>query len=329
MKKFTSIFALGAFLALAPGLAFADTASDASKFITLGFSTINNGLDDFAEEMGIAVPQAAMQQNVYADAFIGKLFPSTMPHFAVGFNLGVTHLNTKGLAQATKALGVSGVEDSYVFPVINADIRLGGVFLPFDVGLAVMKLNSLEFKMNDASLNVDFFTIAIDARYAILEDSGLKPGLSVGAGYSYNSGSFGVSESNADAEVDYKTQTIFVAAQVSKALNIPVVKIGITPFAGLRAVLSKYDNDWSWKLKNESLVTAINAANTLADTSIPTSSSGNQSTSTFGNFQPQFYCGLGINLFVIQITGSVCADLRHLSGDSNLWSGAFSFRVKI
>lgn len=326
MKLIKKIIASCAVAFCAAGFAFADVSdiTEAIKAYGANFaSTINDGLDDFAGELGIAVPQAAVQQNVYADAFIGKVFPSVPPHFAVGFNAGLTHINTEGLADAADKLGISDVEDNYYFPVMNADVRIGGVFLPFDVGLSFMKLNNLDFAAAGTDLTIDFFTIAADVRYAILEDGLVKPGLSVGAGYSYNSGSFEIGNDDAEASVDYKVHTMYVSAQISKALNIPVVKIGFTPFVGVRAVLSKYDNDYDWKVKNS---TAVLAATT---TGIAYSGSGSNSQSTFGNFQPQLYGGLGFNFMVVQLTGSVCADLRHLGTDSKLWSGALSLRIKM
>lgn len=326
MKLIKKIIASCAVAFCAAGFAFAGSediikaiVSDPNSFAT----TINDGLDDIAGELGIAVPQAAVQQNVYADAFIGKVFPSVPPHFAVGFNAGLTHINTEGLADAADKLGISDVEDNYYFPVMNADVRIGGVFLPFDVGLSFMKLNSLETSAFGSDITVDFFTIAADVRYAILEDGLVKPGLSVGAGYSYNSGSFEIGNDDAEASVDYKVHTMYVSAQISKSLNIPVVKIGFTPFVGVRAVLSKYDNDYDWKVKNSTAVTLAQASK------IAYSGSGSNSQSTFGNFQPQLYGGLGFNFMVVQLTGSVCADLRHLGTDSNLWSGALSLRIKM
>lgn len=306
----------------AAGMSFAGSSEITSDPNTFA-STINSGLGDFSEELGIAVPQAAVQQNVYADSFIGKIFPSVPPHFAVGFNAGLTHINTEGLADAARMLGISDVKDSYYFPVLNADIRIGGVFLPFDIGLSFMKLNNLETSAFGSDIAVDFFTIAADIRYALIEDGLIKPGLSVGAGYSYNSGTFGISNSAAEANVDYKVHTMYASLQLSKALNIPVVKIGFTPFVGLRAVLSKYDNDYDWRIKNESAVGAAEKAD------VAYYGSGNKSLDTFGNFQPQLYGGLGFNFMVVQLTGSVCADLRHLGTDSHLWSGALSMRIKL
>ena len=244
MKKMKKLLAVSALAFGAYGMVFASSlTSNIEKYKSSADSfsaTINDGLDDFAGELGIAVPQAAVQQNVYADAFIGKIFPALPPHFAVGFNAGLTHINTEGIASAADMLGISNVNDSYYFPVLNADVRIGGVLLPFDVGLSFMKLNSLEASAFGSDITVDFFTVAADVRYALLEDGLIKPALSLGVGYSYNSGSFGVSSSDAEANVDYEVQTLYASVQLSKALNIPIVRIGFTPFVGVRAVLSKY-----------------------------------------------------------------------------------------
>ena len=56
--------------------------------------TVNSGMADFSKQLAIAVPQAATQQNVWADAYIGQLFPSVPPHIGGGFNKGLSHIDT-------------------------------------------------------------------------------------------------------------------------------------------------------------------------------------------------------------------------------------------
>ncbi|MCR4821570.1 MAG: hypothetical protein K5873_01705 [Treponema sp.] len=325
MKIYKKII-LSAFLFTGASWLFADAVSeyvDAYKNQADSYvSAFNNGLDDFAGELGFSVPQAAVQQNVYAEAFIGKLFPSIKPHFAFGINAGLTHLNTSGLSSAAGKLGISGVSDSFYFPVFNADIRVGGFILPFDLGFSFMTLDVSKLNSMDIDFTAEFLTFAVDARYAIIEDGLLKPGLSVGLGYSLNKGSFGAANDNAEADVDYDVHTLYAQVQLSKNLNIPVANIGFTPFIGLRGLISNYKNDWNWKFKGD-YATAINAA------SLASSGSGSASSDGFGGFQPQIYGGLGFNFVVVQFTASICADLRHIGGDSNLWSGAMSLRFKL
>ncbi|MBQ0051331.1 MAG: hypothetical protein KBT11_04625, partial [Treponema sp.] len=289
-----------------------------------GLDTIDSGLEDFSEQLGISVPQAAVQQNVYSEAFIGKTFPAVPPHVAAGINGGFTHINTSGIAKAADVLGIGGVEDTYYFPVLNADIRIGGVFLPFDIGLSFMKLNLPEMELAGTNMDIDFTTFAIDARYAIFEDGLISPAVSVGIGYSMNSGSFGVGSKNAEAKVDYDVQTLYAQVQISKTLNIPVARIGFTPFAGLRGVVSSYENEYSWALK-DSAINALGAA-----TGVKTSNKKTVSTDgfDFGAIQTQVYGGVSFNFMLIQLTASACADLRNI-GEDSLWSGALSLRIKL
>lgn len=318
MKK-TLIAVLAALLVPASSLAAFDITDITTKYSSSdAFSSqINSGLEDFTDQLAIAVPQAATQQNVWADAYIGKLFPSVPMHFGGGFNLGVTHIDTSGLASAAKALGISGIKDNYYFPVFTADLRIGGVFLPFDVDIAVMKTPTLSTEFG-CNLDVDLMTFGMDVRYAILEGNLLLPKLSVGVGYFYNQGTFNASESHAEATIDYKVHTLYGQVQVSKNL------LFVTPFFGFRALVSNYDNTYNWAFTDSSLVAQAAAAY------YETSGSGSSTSDgfDFGGMQPQVFAGVGFNFLVLQTTLSVTADLRHV-GDSGLWSGAFSVRVKI
>ena len=320
MKLLKKLSLSALLLASAVSFSFADISNIINDSASL--SKINGGLDDFASELGFAVPQAAVQQNVYADAFIGKVFPAVPPHFAVGFNTGFTHLNTSGLAKAADSLEIDGVNDDLYFPVLNADIRIGGLFLPFDVGFSFMTLDVSSLNTMDADFTAEFTTFAVDARYALLEDGIVTPGISVGVGFSMNSGTFGASNKYAEVTVDYNVKTLYTQLQISKALNIPVVSIGFTPFLGLRALVSDYSNDWSWNVENDSI-----SEKSLKSLGVTTS--GTASSDGFGGFQPQVYGGVGFNFMLIQLTASACADLRHIGGDDNLWSGALSLRAKL
>ena len=319
MKLLKKLSLSALLLAGAVSFSFADISNIINDSASL--SKINGGLDDFASELGFAVPQAAVQQNVYADSFIGKVFPAVPPHFAVGFNTGFTHLNTSGLAKAADSLEIDGVNDDLYFPVLNADIRIGGLFLPFDVGFSFMTLDVSSLNTMDADFTAEFTTFAVDARYALLEDGLVTPGISVGVGFSMNSGTFGASNKYAEVTVDYNVKTLYTQLQISKALNIPVVSIGFTPFLGLRALVSDYSNDWSWKVKNSAISTVVDTYGLKT--------SGTASSDGFGGFQPQVYGGVGFNFMLIQLTASACADLRHIGGDDNLWSGALSLRAKL
>lgn len=330
MKKISKVLGVFAALMALSSSAFALSLDGITEDWVKEFNgksdTISGGFDDFAKQLSVAVPQAATQQNVWADAYIGKIFPSALPHLGGGFNLGLTHIDTSGLKDAIDGLGLDDVDikDSYYFPVFTADLRLGGVILPFDFDIAVIKTGTLSTSQFGADLSVDLFTIGMDVRYALFEGGIVMPKISVGGGYFYNQGTFEVDSDYAEANIDYKVHTMYLQAQVSKTF------LFITPFLGLRGLVSKSDNSWDWSY-NESYANAINTAASAAGiTGLKTKDSGSYTKSSFdfNAIQPQIFGGVGIRFFVVDFTLSLTADLRHIT-DDGLWSGAASLRLSI
>lgn len=322
MKLNKKILAGAAALLFAASSSFA-ASWDIDALSALNSDTISDGLADFADQLSVAVPQAATQQNVWADAWIGSLLPGI--HLGGGFNFAMTNINTSGLAKAAKALKIDNVKDSYKFPVFTADLRVGGFILPFDADIAVMKTGHLEYPdtITGSSVSAEIVTFGFDFRYALLEGGLLMPKVSAGFGYFYNQGSFGISSDYAEADIDYKIHTMYLSFQASKEFSIPVVRIGLTPFVGGRLYVSDADNDWSYSMNVEDSVAAAAA---LAG--YKTSDSGNVSSSIdLNNFQPQLYGGVGFNFALLQLTMSVSINPRTFSEDKT-WSGALSLRVR-
>lgn len=107
------------------------------------FTVAENGLNDFCDDLADVIPNSQTQQNVYAEAWIGKLFPGF--HFGAGVNAGVSALDVSTLKDAALALGVDDVKDindTLVFPTITVDARLGGIILPFDIGVTAMSIDT-------------------------------------------------------------------------------------------------------------------------------------------------------------------------------------------
>lgn len=320
MKIFKKTLAVFAALSLSASVfAFDWTSIGAIEEYNAQCETISNGLDDFTTQLSFAIPQAASQQNVWADAYIGKLFPSVPPHLGGGFNVGFTRIDTTGLKEAASVLNITGIEDSYYYPVFTADLRIGGLFLPFDLDVAVMKTGQLDMNAMGADLSVDFFTVGAEARLPIWEGNLIFPKLSLGFGYFYNQGSLKAAAGGyANTKIDYKIHTMYASAQLSKTI------LFLTPFVGVRGFVSKYDNDWAWEIQNSAAVNVINGVGGQ------TSFSKNLSSDKFdfNAIQPQLFLGCGFRFIVIDFTVSVSADLRHLS-DNGLWSGAASLRVSL
>lgn len=375
MKKTKTLAAAFAVIALASASLY---AADYEIPISKDKKTeIANGLNAFAGNILVAAPQAATQQNVWADAYIGKLFPSLPPHFGVGISLGGTKMDMTGLKDAATAfegmindfvpdsgdssitdqlkgtVDFGSIPDIFVMPTVSIDARIGGIFLPFDIGISAMMTNPSLFSVDlsdpnsltsmSAPMNfnafgfngsADYLTLGIDIRYCVLDGGVILPKVSVGAGYNITKGSFGISsdKSGVDANMNlsFNTQVIYVQAEVSKSIMIATV------FGGARALVSNTSTSWAWNINgtkslggNNLIISGEDSGSCNADT---TSSTYQDGKWDFSGVQPQLYAGVGFNFLVFQTSLSVCADIRSFMDRTNyedaLWSGAFSFHVK-
>lgn len=375
MKKTKTLAAAFAVIALASASLY---AADYKIPISEDKKTeIANGLNAFAGNILVAAPQAATQQNVWADAYIGKLFPSLPPHFGVGISLGGTKMDMTGLKDAATAfegmindfvpdsgdssitdqlkgtVDFGSIPDIFVMPTVSIDARIGGIFLPFDIGISAMMTNPSLFSVDlsdpnsltsmSAPMNfnafgfngsADYLTLGIDVRYCVLDGGVILPKVSVGAGYNITKGSFGISsdKSGVDANMNlsFNTQVIYVQAEVSKSIMIATV------FGGARALVSNTSTSWAWNINgtkslggNNLIISGEDSGSCNADT---TSSTYQDGKWDFSGVQPQLYAGVGFNFLVFQTSLSVCADIRSFMDRTNyedaLWSGAFSFHVK-
>lgn len=295
-------------LVFAGGICFADiTFSQTDK------DKISKGLNDFATELMYVIPETSTQQNVWADAFIGKVFPAFPPHLGGGITIGGTLLNAQGVKDSADAilekvngivgdfksnaegqsLNMSGLrfEDMFDFgklpakiflPTATVDLRVGGIFLPFDIGICAMMTNpnltkidlsnptsvlnangNLKFGGKKYNGTIDYLTLGGDLRFALLEGDLILPKISLGAGYYYTSGSIGFNAqtkcrtdfgaqggysnqiTTADINLAYNTQTAFIQLEVSKKIAI------VTVFGGARGIVSSSTNSWSWSFKTE------------------------------------------------------------------------------
>lgn len=298
-----------------------DQFTNTADIFNSTISDIENGVQNFSKELTFSIPMSASQQNVWADAYIGKLFPAVPIHFGFGVNASATRLSTKELSKTAKIFNIDNISDSYYLPYASFDLRVGGVFLPFDLGIMFTKFGPFDANTNGMSLNIDLLTVGFDLRYAILEGNLILPKWSVGLGYIYNKGSLGFGNNDVDVDFDYKMQTMFVETQVSKTIFI------FTPFVGIKALVTKSNTNYDWKLKG-SVYNTVAAYNTSSLIRTSGSHSYKSDGFDFSNIQPVLFAGCGINFFVLQTTLSISADLNHLK-EQKLWGGAFSLRFKL
>ena len=279
---------------------------------TFSAADINDSLGDFSSILNKTLPNAATQQNVYSQAWIGKLFPSAPPHLAVGIEMGVTKLDLEPLRNIAEIFKVGDLPKLFVYPTVTANFRLGGFVLPFDIGFSCMYMDFSKIKAVSDGFGIRFFNVGGDVRYALLKGEGVWPQLSLGFGYYYSSGKISLDKDGVKAGVEHATHTMFGQVQLSKTI------LFFTPYVGFRAVFSKSATDWAW------FVTDARAAAAASYIGTETSGSGSANSSWTDYFIPQIYGGFGLKASFLAINLAASYDFKH-----SIWGGNFSFRFQM
>jgi len=208
---------------------------------------LTQAMDVFAESMARALPFNASMGLNWSDAYIGKFFPSLPPHFGIGISGGFTTMKIDPIMDLLDIFGFpEQLPEFGGLPIPGAMVegRLGGLFLPFDIGL---KVGYLPFNPGPFD-RVDYLLVGADIRYALLEGNVILPKVSVGMGLNYLSGGIerrlgrGIEISYRDLDgpqilgieapnlsVQWSTATLDLKAQVSKQIFI------VTPYLGIGA----------------------------------------------------------------------------------------------
>ncbi len=253
---------------------------------------LKKNMEDFNNDIENSLVSASVNQNIYADAYIGKVFPSLPPHFGIGANASFTQLDITELKKAANLLGIDtldSLDNKTYLPFISADVRVGGIILPFDIGASFMKLN---FK----PLGIDYVTFGADVRIPVIQQGVIAPNLSIGASYYRTSVNF-----NQDDMLFSKLEMDVIAlnAQLSKQIFF------LTPFVGGRYVIHKSNN--SYETKNPLYSVKESFTSEFSD---------NNSFLLFG--------GLSFDIFIVPITASVSYDVNN-----KIVSGVCSVRVQL
>ena len=311
---------------------------------------IDKAFESFTDKVTEVLPETTTQLGVWSDAYIGKLFPSAPPHFGIGLTVSGTFMNTKEFSSTAEAIvneingktpGASkdfnfSIPNTIPFPAYSINARLGGIILPFDVGLygSYLKINSLKFE--DFTGTITYYSFGGDIRYAVMKGSTLLPKISVGAGYIYTHMALGAEGSstytsdlsahglsstssvtaNADMNTNFDLHTLFAQVQVSKKFFI------LTPYAGIRAYVTSSKSHYDYTYSSTYEAGALSG-------DVPNGSGGdehdyNSDGFAWGKIQPQLYGGLGLNIFFFDCTLGGCWNPRN-----NLWSANVSARLKL
>jgi hypothetical protein len=304
------------------------------------YTTAVNGLNDFSEALTDTMPNAQSLQNIWAESWIGMLVPNIK--FGFGVNAGVATLDISSLLNVADALNIDigdlrDFTDKYdnklVFPTVAADLRLGGIVFPFDIGLSFVTFDTRDWSSIQDSIDpagFKYFTLGSDLRWKLLNvGTGIfHVRASASGGFYYTKGGFDIESEGSSANLDFKSTTLFAGAQINaKALCF-------VPFVGGRLMLTKSSVDWSAKanwsdiLKDTSTIIetpngSFDAIQLAIDNHILPSSFSGGSSSGWG-VRPQIYGGLGIDLFVINVTVSGSYDIA-----KDVLGGAVSVRLDL
>ncbi len=288
------------------------------------YTTAVNGLNDFSDIILDVVPNSQIQQNVWANAWIGNILPK--PNFGFGINAGVSKLDLTSLVSVADALGMKdgdNIPETLVWPTLTADLRVGGFWFPFDVGFTAMSIDSSKISAIGNAIdpaNFDYFMIGGDVRYAILKGGLLKPKLSVGVGAYYTKGNFGVEQDGSTAELDFNSTSIVLSTQASIKL------LFFVPFVGGRVMFTKSNVDWKVHANWASILNTNDASinNALAWGILPSDFGDGVSCKFTDHVRPVLYGGFAIDMMVVDLTFSASYDVV-----SKIPSGAVSLRLAL
>jgi hypothetical protein len=166
------------------------------------FSALQAALNVFTDAVARDLASTAVTGLAWSPAHIGQF-----PHFGIGLSVGTTMMPYAAIEPfltelgETLPTGVAFMESAGItLPSAVIDARIGGFGLPFDIGLKIGLIPESAGAAAD-DIQVEHFTVGGDLRFAILKDEGWRPGLSIGAGYSYLRGSLNIADVRGDDEV--------------------------------------------------------------------------------------------------------------------------------
>ena len=180
MKKPGKILIAGIIIFfLAAGSAFSKDLDDLQKSV-----------GNFSKDMAKSLPFNSTMGLNWADAYIGKFFPSIPPHFGFGVSVGTTFLDIDAM---NEVFGVfdGKMPDSFGLPLLGYTMegRLGGIGLPFDIGFKIGFLpDAIPLLQDGFGIGLKYFLVGADIRYSIIPEKIPLVRASIGLGYNYLNG---------------------------------------------------------------------------------------------------------------------------------------------
>lgn len=174
-------------------LVFATVFSVSAQETISSPQVIRDSFSTFAQTFSDTLPLNSAIGLNWSDAYIGQLFP--IPSFGVGLTTGVTVIPVSAFNQLRDDLGLDASDAFGRLPGVGlplpgwvVDARLGGIGLPFDIGLKFGGMPSVDL----GGFTAEYRSLGFDARYAVLEGGLILPKVSLGIGFNYLTGGVGL-----------------------------------------------------------------------------------------------------------------------------------------
>jgi hypothetical protein len=330
---------LAAALVPAQSIPFADFQAQFQSFATAVAGT----LASTASGTGLA----------WAPAYIGQL-----PHFGLGVSVGASLIPFTAVAPIFTLLNVQlpsslSMLQTYGIPLPAAaiDARIGGLILPFDIGL---KFGYLPPAAKDllGNVQVDYLLAGGDVRIALLKDEGLLPSLSVGVGYTFFQGRIGLPNvipgssvidisqamdsplggysgthtltmSSPDLAFNWQSSVIEAKVQVSKQLLIFVPTVGLSAAYGMSTAGGGLSSTVTYQGSAPNGMTDVQTVFGKLGYTVPSNAGLNVSAASTG-WSLRAFGGLGISLLILDL--DVSASYNLLTGSLG---GGVNVRIQI
>jgi len=249
MNKFRKILSLYAVIFLFIAI---PAFSDIPEF---DLGDLKEKVDDFTDALAQSLPFNSTIGLNWSDAYIGQLLDRP-PHFGVGVNIGFTTMNFDSLNGLLEMFNISLPDNvnmgGFTLPGYTIDARIGGFFLPFDIGIKFGYLHLTPDSINGLlstdipDFTMDYLLIGGDIRYALVKGKTFPLKVSIGAGYNYLKGgismpvgndlSFSIPNENLklnisrpDLGINWETNSIDLKIQASIKVLV------LTPYLGVGA----------------------------------------------------------------------------------------------
>ena len=302
------------------------------------------GFEGFATAFANTLPFNALIGQNWADAFIGSF-----PHLGVGATVGATTIPFEAVKPVFDLFSITLPPDlSFLMdlgvpvPAYTVDARLGIPFLPMDAGVKFGWLPEDIKTVLPANLSLDYLLAGVDVRYCLLKSNVLLPDISIGAGYSYLRGSFGISGllgtnpeianvaghtislTDPALNFNWETSVIDLKVQVSKNLLFVTPYIGAGASYGISSAGGGLESDVLFD--GTALTQAdIDLINTVLGAEAPDlSSQGITVSSENSGWSARIFGGIGLNIVIVHLDVGVMFNLTSLA-----YGGAINLRVQL